>query len=315
MKFNITIPELEKRIDAGDWIALSKAITIAENGMEGKMELLEHAFHADTEKSLVIGITGAGGAGKSTLIDALLITYTEMGKKVGVLAVDPSSSYTGGAVLGDRIRMGSRHNTNENIFFRSFASRGALGGISQGAKDALYLYKEFGFDLIILESYGVGQGETDITDFVDVTAVVMAPGNGDYIQLAKAGTKEIADVFVVNKADSPDADALYQALKQSFYMLPEDSKPKVVKTISKDRKGTAELAALLISEAERFLPRRETKARLRIANEIKTNALQLFDPALKREAEPLVEAVLKGDLAPFKAAGILGERIVLKGKE
>lgn len=312
MKYDVNTQELITRIGNRNWIALSKAITIVENNLEGKSELMDYAFRTASEDSLVLGITGAGGAGKSTLIDGLLLSFTNMGKRIGILAVDPSSSYTGGAVLGDRIRIRSKHSINQNIFFRSFASRGSLGGISQGAKDALYLYKSFGFDIIILESYGVGQGETDITDFVDVTAVVMAPGNGDYIQLAKAGTKEIADIFVVNKADSPDAEALYQALIQTLFMLPEDHRPKVVKTIAKNHKGTEELAELLITEANNFLSKRETKNRLRITNEVCTNALQFFEPMLMKEASPLIEDVLSGVLSPYTAARLLGEKISLK---
>ena len=291
-----------------DWKALAKAITIVENGYDGKELLLNYAYQTEKENCLIIGITGAGGAGKSTLIDSVLQLYSAKGKRIGVLAVDPSSSYTGGAVLGDRVRMG-RHAMNADIFIRSFASRGSLGGISQGAKDVLYLYKSFGFDIIILESYGVGQAETDITNFVDVTAVVLAPGNGDYMQLAKAGTQEIADIFVVNKADNAEADALYSQLLSTFSFLPVERQPAVVKTVARDQKGIDELVVQIQTAGEKLLPNRSTKKRMRIANEIFTNALQVFDPTLRKEVDSVVDDVLAGNLTPFEAANQLGSRI------
>ena len=303
--------DLIERLRKRDWRALGRAITIVENNYDGKEEILNYAYENSQENCTVIGITGAGGAGKSTLIDAILQTYTEMGLRVGVLAVDPSSSYTGGAVLGDRVRMG-KHTIDKGIFIRSFGSRGSLGGISQGAKDVLYLFKAVGFDVIILESYGVGQAETDITNFVDVTAVVMAPGNGDSIQMSKAGTQEIADIFVVNKADNAEAEALYFQLCAAFDMLPEEHRPVVVKTIARDRKGTDELVQLFFQQAERLIVNRNTKKQLRITNEIFTNALQMFAPVLQKGAEAYVSEVLEGKLTPFQAAKLLGERLTLE---
>lgn len=302
------ISDLMDRLDRRDWVALGKAITIVENGYEGKEQLLNYAYQTNREQSLIIGITGAGGAGKSTLIDSILQTYVRQGKHVGVLAVDPSSAYTGGAVLGDRIRMG-KHANSENVFIRSFGSRGALGGISQGAKDVLYLYKAFGFDVIILESLGVGQAETDITSFVDVTAVVLAPGNGDYIQLSKAGTQEIADIFVVNKADSVEAEALYMQLCASFELFPEERRPCVIKTVAREHIGVEELTELFQKAGVRLIQGRGTKKRMRIMNEIQSNALLMVSPMLKCQVERLAERVLADELTPFEAAVQLGKRI------
>lgn len=307
------ISDLITRLVRRDWIALGKAITIVENGYEGREELLNYAYQANQERSLIIGITGAGGAGKSTLIDSVLQVYARQGKRVGVLAVDPSSAYTGGAVLGDRIRMG-RHAGSEHVFIRSFGSRGALGGISQGAKDVLYLYKAFGFDIIILESLGVGQAETDITSFVDVTAVVLAPGNGDYIQLSKAGTQEIADIFVVNKADNPEAEALYLQLRASFESFPEERRPWVVKTVARENRGVEELTELFAQAGERLVRGRAAKKRIRIMNEIQSNALLRFAPALRRQAERQTERVLAQELTPFEAAEELGRRITFQAE-
>ena len=306
-----TVCDLISGLKARDWRALAKAITIVENNYAGKEELLNYAYQTSKENCLIIGITGAGGAGKSTLINSVLQVFADRGKRVGVLAVDPSSSYTGGAVLGDRVRMG-RHALNTDIFIRSFASRGALGGISQGAKDVLYLYKSFGFDVILLESYGVGQAETDITNFVDVTAVVMAPGNGDYMQLSKAGTREIADLFVVNKADHAEAGALYSQLIETFMMLPEDQRPVVLKTIARDQVGIEELVEQLLLAGEKLLPNRNTKKHMRVINEVMTNALQMFLPALQKETEKIVESVLAGEVTPFEAARQLGSKITIE---
>lgn len=305
-----SIPDLITRLGKGDWIALGRAITIVENWYEGRDEILDYAYRTGREDCLVLGITGAGGAGKSTLIDSILQTYSRRGMRVGVLAVDPSSSYTGGAVLGDRIRM-TRHTSEKDFFIRSFGSRGTLGGISRGAKDVLYLYKSFGFDVIILESLGVGQEETDITSFVDVTVVVLAPGNGDYIQLSKAGTQEIADIFVVNKADQAEAEALYRQLLSTFEFLPESRRPSVVKTIARDHTGTEELTDLFQTVGRRLLPNRSIKKRLRIMNEIQSNALHIFEPVLDEQIHAIMPDVLEGRVTPFEAAKRLGARIIL----
>lgn len=228
--------DLLERFQAHDWRALARAITIVENDGQEKPLVMRAAYRDAGKDCMVVGLTGAGGAGKSTLVDCLISAYREEGATVGVLAVDPSSPYTGGALLGDRLRMG-RHSGDPGVFVRSFASRGELGGISQGAKDALYLYKAFGFDVILLESLGAGQGETDIRNFTDVTAVVLAPGNGDDIQLAKAGIQEIADIFVLNKMDRPGAGSLHLQLSAMLDLLPAERRPMLVRTAASKGRG------------------------------------------------------------------------------
>lgn len=302
--------DLIDRMAVGDWRALSRAITIVENGYDGRDALLDYAYRTRKDDCLILGITGAGGAGKSTIIDGILQIYGQRGLRVGVLAVDPSSSYTGGAVLGDRIRMTSQAYV-QNFFIRSFGSRGTLGGISRGAKDALYLYKSFGFDVIIIESLGVGQEETDITCFADLTVVVLAPGNGDYIQLAKAGTQEIADIFVVNKADRAEADVLYHQLINTFDFLPESKRPFIVKTTAREHLGISELMELFQTARSRNLPNRISKEKLRIQNEIQSNVLRIIEPVLTEQIEILLTNVQKGNLTPFEAAHQLGARIHL----
>lgn len=304
----IPIPELIERISQGDWRVLGRAITIVENGYEGKAELLDFAYRSAREDCFIIGLTGAGGAGKSTLTDKLIQAYRRKGKTVGVIAVDPSSPFTGGAVLGDRVRMGG-HNRDTNVFIRSFGSRGSLGGISRASKEVLYLYKAFGFDVIIVESLGVGQAETDITNFVDVTAVVLAPGNGDGIQMAKAGTQEIADVFVVNKADRPEAEVLYLQLSGTFEIVPQERRPFITKTVASEGKGIDELVALLEKANQKLLPTRGTKKQARIENEMFSGALSVFEEELKVRIHDLSASVIAGELTPFEAAVLLGKKV------
>lgn len=308
-----TAEDIIKGIKEHNWIALSKAITIIENGTDfnKKQQILNYAYKNSREDSFILGITGSGGAGKSTLIDGLINYFAKKNKRVGVIAVDPSSSFSGGAVLGDRIRMTGKK-MNKDLFIRSFASRGNLGGISQAAKEALYLYKFFGFDVIIVESYGVGQAETDIRDFVDVSAVVMVPGNGDYIQLAKAGIQEIADVFVINKADNKEADLLYSSLLSVIEIIPQEERPQIIKTIARDGKGINELGDILLETFYKVSVKIEEKRKRRILNEIITNAYRIFEPDLYEEANNILIKVLEGKLTPFDAAQILGKRIYLR---
>ncbi|TQQ81669.1 methylmalonyl Co-A mutase-associated GTPase MeaB [Halonotius roseus] len=188
---------------AGDQRALARVLTTIENRGEGARDLLA-ALHRHADTTPVVGITGSPGAGKSTLVDKLTDYYRERGETVGVLAVDPASPYTGGSVLGDRIRMGSTAG-DEGVFVRSMSARGRLGGLSMATTDAVTAYEAFGMDRIIIETVGAGQNEVDIVETADTVAVVVQPGSGDDIQLLKAGILEIGDIFVVNKADMNEA--------------------------------------------------------------------------------------------------------------
>lgn len=308
MDKRLSVQEIVRAFRSGDRRALARAITIVENSSEGRERLLDCAYVAGHGDYLILGITGAGGAGKSTLIDKVIQVYRSAGKTVGVLAVDPSSPHTGGAVLGDRIRMAS-HSMDSGVFIRSFASRGAYGGISQGAKDALYLYKAFGFDVIIVESLGVGQAETDISCFVDVTAVVLAPGNGDSIQLAKAGTQEIADIFVINKADRPEAETLFRQMCAVLSAVPEPRRPKIIKTSAANDEGIEALTQLFerVWGANRSM--QGIKEKLRIENEIQTGAVRIFSEELSRHTSVLTGRVIAGKITPFAAASDLGSRL------
>ncbi len=203
--------DLGDRIFAGDQRAAARAMRNVDDRMPGYLELLKEIFPR-TGRAFVVGVTGNPGAGKSTLTDRLIERYRASGRTVGVICVDPSSPYTGGAILGDRIRM-SRHATDPGVFIRSVATRGHLGGLSRSARDMVRVLDAFGCDVVIVETVGVGQDELEITRTAHSTLVVMAPGMGDEVQAIKAGILETADVFAVNKADRDGADGTMRDLE------------------------------------------------------------------------------------------------------
>jgi LAO/AO transport system kinase len=203
--------DLGARILQGDQRAAARAMRNVDDRMPGYLELLKEIFPS-TGRAFVVGVTGNPGAGKSTLTDRLIERYRASGRTVGVICVDPSSPYTGGAILGDRIRM-TRHATDAGVFIRSVATRGHLGGLSRSARDMVRVLDAFGCDVVIVETVGVGQDELEITRTAHSTLVVMAPGMGDEVQAIKAGILETADVFAVNKADRDGADSTMRDLE------------------------------------------------------------------------------------------------------
>lgn len=288
---------------------LTRAISIIENSEEGADELLNYAYRKDGNSSVSLGFTGAPGAGKSTLVNAVIKHYRAAGKSVGVIAVDPTSPYSGGAVLGDRIRM-REHNADSGVYIRSLASRRALGGLSDVTKFALYLYRAFGFDVIIVETLGVGQDEIDVAKYVDATALLLVPGYGDNIQLSKAGIMEIADVFVINKSDKPGADTLRKQLKNIIYVMPEETRPPIVNTIADKNKGIEEAVAAMETVVRRNTSKAKEKFRRRIAEEIRSSVNSRFKRDAELHIEGLVEEVVNDSLTPIDAAKEVLKRLL-----
>jgi len=202
---------LSERVLAGDLRALARAASLLEYGRDNGRELLSELFDR-TGRAITIGITGPPGAGKSTLVSALTRTLRANGKTVGVLAVDPSSAFSRGAILGDRIRM-QEHHADPGVFIRSMATRGQMGGLAAATLDLALLLDAAGWDVVLIETVGVGQDEIDIARLADVTVVVLVPGQGDDIQAIKAGVMEVADVFAINKADLPGVEGLEQEIR------------------------------------------------------------------------------------------------------
>jgi LAO/AO transport system kinase len=210
------VDELVSGVLGGDHRALARAISVVEERTAGYRDLVS-ALHAHTGDAEVVGVTGSPGAGKSTLVDKLASRYRDRGLTVGVIAVDPASPYTGGAVLGDRIRMGSNAG-DMDVFFRSMSARGQLGGLSVATADAITALDAFGKDRIVVETVGAGQSEVDVVRTADTVVVLVQPGSGDDVQMLKAGILEIGDVFVVNKADADGAAATVADLEEMLHL-------------------------------------------------------------------------------------------------
>jgi LAO/AO transport system kinase len=230
------------RLRSGEPLALARAISAVENRSAGSSELLKALF-PHTGKAPIIGLTGAPGSGKSTLVDQLAKHYRKEKQTIGIIAVDPTSPYTGGAILGDRIRM-QDHHADPGIYIRSMATRGALGGLARTTADVATVLDASGRDRILIETVGVGQDEVDIVRLADVTVVILVPGMGDDVQTIKAGIMEIADIFVINKSDREGAERVEREILslQSLATRNDGWTPPVVKTVASEGKGTTELA-------------------------------------------------------------------------
>ena len=235
---------LADRIRDGDARALARGLTLVENRAPEADDLLV-ALHSVRRDTLCIGFTGAPGVGKSTLVDHVATQLRQQGHAIAILAIDPSSPFTGGAVLGDRVRM-QRHHDDPRMFIRSMASRGDLGGLAPAVSDALTVLEASHHDAILIETAGVGQSEVDVMHVAATVAVLLTPGLGDDVQAAKAGIMEIADIFVINKSDLPGADELERQLHAMISLIPDDTaRPPVVRTSAIRGEGVAELVGAL----------------------------------------------------------------------
>jgi LAO/AO transport system kinase len=260
-----TLQHWVDRIRAGDVRALARAISTIEDNRPESRELLKSLFNF-TGRARVIGLTGAPGAGKSTLVDQLAREYRKQERTIGILAVDPTSPYTGGAILGDRIRMQSHH-ADPGIYIRSMATRGNLGGLARATTDAATVLDAAGKDIVLIETVGVGQDEIDIVRLADVTVVILVPGMGDDVQTIKAGIMEIADIFVINKSDREGADRVEREIRsmQSLAIRSDKWTPPIVKTVAMDGKGVPELAAAIVNY-EQFLEQKDLLLKKKISS-------------------------------------------------
>jgi len=238
----MTENSFSKRVTSGDALAVARAISKIEDGAPDASQLMREIFPR-TGNAVIIGITGSPGAGKSSLVDKLALVYRQKNERVGIVAVDPSSPFSGGAILGDRIRMQTL-GLDKNVFIRSMATRGNLGGLARATVDALTVLDAAGYSRIIVETVGVGQDEVEVVKAADVSIVVLVPGMGDDIQTIKAGLMEIGDIFVINKADREGVFATEKEL-QALLSLAERHDgwtPPIVKTVATENKGIEELA-------------------------------------------------------------------------
>jgi LAO/AO transport system kinase len=276
---------LIERLLAGEARAVARAISKVEDGIKGAAELMKTVFPR-TGRGTVVGITGAPGAGKSSLVDKLALLYRQKGERVGIICVDPSSPFSGGAILGDRIRMQTL-GLDEGVFIRSMATRGNLGGLARATVDAVAILDAAGYEKIIVETVGVGQDEVEIVKTADVSVVVLVPGMGDDIQAIKAGIMEIGDVFVINKADREGVLRTEKELEAllSLAMRPDAWQPPIIKTVATESKGIGDLVEAIEryrefnQRTEASRERRQAIARWRILELLREQLLtQMLRP-------------------------------------
>jgi LAO/AO transport system kinase len=289
---------LVDRLAAGDTRAVARAISKVEDVSKDAAQLMKNIFPL-TGRGLVIGITGAPGAGKSSLVDKLALHYRRQGERVGIIAVDPSSPFSGGAILGDRIRMQTL-GLDSGVFIRSMATRGNLGGLARTTVDAVSILDAAGYGRIIIETVGVGQDEVEIVKAADISVVVLVPGMGDDIQAIKAGIMEIGDIFVINKADREGVNATETEVEAllSLAMRDDSWEPPIIKTVATESKGIQELAAAIEKYRNFHLESKSGEGRRRAI--ARWRILELL-------RERLVAQTLESDSASEKLDRLAGE--------
>jgi LAO/AO transport system kinase len=318
------VDDVVARVLRGEERAIAHACRLIDDRRPDVRQLID-ALYAASRQARVIGVTGSPGSGKSTLVSGLVAQYRALGKKVGVLAVDPSSTFTGGAILGDRVRM-QRHFGDASVFIRSLATRGAQGGLSRSVQEHVVVLDAAGYDVILIETVGVGQDELDVSEVAESTIVVVAPGMGDDIQAVKSGILEIADVFVVNKSDREGADRAAGELEQRLELgrvvgapsaASDAWQPPVLKCVALNDTGLPELALALARHrvwlgtpegAKRRAARSQAGAERLLFELVRERVTSAIEPGLKSAAARLVERAL----SPHAAADELLARLIAR---
>jgi LAO/AO transport system kinase len=305
----VSLDELLERLRAGEPRAVARLISLVEDGDREQLRDAAEALNPLAGRAQVIGLTGAPGVGKSTLAGALVACWRKAGRTVGVLAVDPSSPFTGGALLGDRVRM-QRHALDEGVYIRSMATRGHLGGLAWATPQAVRVLDAAGCEVVLIETVGVGQAEVEVAGLADTTLVALAPGFGDAVQVAKAGILEVADVFVVNKADRDGADVVARDLRQMLHL--GEARPwqvPVVKTVAERGDGVDQLTEAIAAHRAQLESSGELERRRhrRAAREVEELALadlraELGELGRGEVLEELAAQVAAGKLGPYAAA-------------
>ena len=308
---------LADRVLAGEPRAIARAISLVEDEGAAGVELMRALF-SHTGRAYLVGVTGPPGAGKSTLVDRLTATLRAGGQTVGIIAVDPTSPFTGGAVLGDRLRM-QAHAADEGVFIRSMATRGHLGGLARATSDVALLLDAAGYSVVLIETVGVGQDEVDIIRMADVSIVTLVPGTGDDVQALKAGIMEIADVFVVNKSDREGADRLVSAVEGNLALhayASSEWRPPIVKTVATTGAGVPDVVVAVTKfrehGASQQAARRRARSEYRLRELVTDRFMKHLEDEVLAEGEfgKLVDRIAAREVDPYTAADTLLKRAV-----